>query len=42
MSLGVVGARGGLRMVLDGENRVFPVLNALHRLVIEVQVRHFK
>jgi len=42
MSLGVMGSRRGLRVVLDRENRVFPVLYALDGLVVEVQVCHFE
>ena len=42
MSLGVVGSRGGFRVVLDGKNRVFPVLDPLHGTVIEVQMGDFE
>src|SRR5258708_5941352 len=42
MSLGVVGARRGFRMVLDGKNRVFAVPDPLDRAVIEVQMGHFE
>jgi len=38
MSLSVVRARRGFWVVLDRENRVFPVLDAFDRAVIEVQV----
>ena len=40
--LGVMGARGGLRMVLDGEDGVLPVANPFDRAIIEVKVRHLK
>ena len=42
MSLCVVGPWGGLGMVLDRENRVFPVLDPFHGAVVEVEVRHFE
>ena len=42
MSLSVVGSRRGLRVVLDGKNRVFPVLNPLDGTVIEVQMGDFE
>ena len=42
VSLSVMGARRGLRVVLDSENRVFPVLDALDRLVVEVDVGYLE
>jgi len=42
MSLGVVRPGRGFRMVLDGKNGVFPVLDPLHSAVIEVQMGHFE
>src|SRR5690606_10084826 len=36
----VVRARGGLRVVLDAEHGQLPVLQPLHRLVVQVDVRH--
>ena len=42
MSLGVMRPWRGLRMVLDRENRVFPVLDTLYGLVVEVQMGHFE
>ena len=38
----VVGARGGLRMVLHSKNGELPVPEAFHRAIIEVKVRHLK
>src|SRR4029077_10189771 len=42
MSLGVMGARRRLRMVLDGKNRVLPVLDAFDGPVVEVKVGDLK
>src|SRR5436190_23933244 len=42
MTLSVVGAGSGLRMVLDGKNRVFPVLDPLHGAVVEVLMGDFE
>src|SRR5204863_9333058 len=42
MSLSVVRAGRGLRMVLDGKNRVFPVLDPLYGAVVEVQMGDFE
>ena len=35
----VVGSRGGLRMVLNREHRIFAVLDALDREIVQVEVR---
>jgi hypothetical protein len=42
VSLGVVWARRSLRMVLDGENRGFPVPDHFDRPVVEVEVSDLK
>ena len=39
VALSVVGPRGGLGMVLHGEDRVLPVLHALDGVVVQVKVR---
>ena len=40
--LGVVWPRGGLRMILDGENGVLLVSNTFYGAIIEVKVRHLE
>ena len=42
VALGVVRSRRGLRMILHGENRVFPVLHPFDGAVVEVKVRDLK
>ena len=40
--LGIVRPRRGLRMVLDGEHRQFPVPHTFDGVIIEVTVCHLK
>ena len=42
MSLGVMGARRRLRVVLDGKNRILSVLDAFDGPVVEVKVGDLK
>ena len=42
VALGVVRPGRGLRMVLDGENRVLAVPHAFDRAVIEVKMGHLE
>src|SRR5580704_13633892 len=39
---GVVGPWGRLRMVLDREDRPFPVAQSLDRLVVQIDVSHLE
>ena len=42
MALGVMGARRGLRMVLNGKDRFVLVLDPFYGAIIEVTMRHLK
>jgi len=42
VSLGVMWARGRLRWLLDGKNRVLPVLDSFDGPVVEVKVGDLK
>jgi hypothetical protein len=42
VTLGVVGSRRGLRVVLDRENGRFAMPNPFYGAIIEVEVRHLK
>jgi hypothetical protein len=38
MGVGVVGSRGGFRVILDGKDWKFFVANAFHRPVVQIEM----